>query len=254
VRRDENKVTEKLSRLQSLLSYADNQQKEISNEYSQYLDGNIPATLQIKIKNYFENLRSLLDYIASDICADVLRLRERHKCYFPIYCDSQNDFVRFCGINFPGLETTDPRIYATLANIQPFNTDEFSSLKLLSVYTNQNKHRDLSPQRANEETRAASRFKVIRFSDIGANGLAQDNCDGYLIADETREDPFLSSDYILENIGKVVELNPAFLRYKSFQFTDSGHDVIATLINLHRAVSSVLARFMEPLYNRDMPN
>ncbi|QXE86901.1 hypothetical protein KP003_00385 [Geomonas nitrogeniifigens] len=240
----------KLARLRSLLEYADNQQKEISDEYSRYLDCDIPPSLQIKIKNYFENARSLLDYIASDICVAVLRLSNKHKCYFPINIRTQNEFQKFCKINFPNLETVDSAIYAALANTQPFNTNNLSSLRLLSTYTNKNKHRDLSQQKMVVETHAASRFKVIRFDDIGKEKLIKDLCDGYLIADETKVDEFLGSDYILNNIGNIIELNPASVRYISFKFDDSDQDVIATLINIQTAISDVLERFTEPLYER----
>lgn len=245
-----DELTAKLARLQSLLDYADSQQKEISEEYAQYLDGNIPPSLQIKIKNYFENARSLLDYIASDICVTVLRLSNKHKCYFPINVRSKVEFEKTCRINFPNLEAVDIDIYATLASIQPFKSNDFSSLKLLSSYTNKNKHRDLSQQRVVEETRAASRFKVIRFDDIGEQKLGKDICDGFLIVDETKTDPFLGSDYILTNIGNIVEINPESLRYTSFKFDDTNHDVIAILINIQGAISNVLEHFVDPLYKR----
>jgi hypothetical protein len=88
-------VNANLARLRWLLKYADKQQQEISNEYSRYLDGNIPPGLQIKVKNYFENARSLFDYIANDICMDFLGLSGKHKCYFPIYSQSEDEFVGF---------------------------------------------------------------------------------------------------------------------------------------------------------------
>src|ERR1039457_6853356 len=104
----------KLARLSSLLDYADKQQREISDEYSSYPQGDISPSLQIKAKNYFENARSLLDYIACDICVDVLRLGQEHKCYFPIDSQSEAEFVRFCRKNFPGLERIRPTIFRLL--------------------------------------------------------------------------------------------------------------------------------------------
>lgn len=240
----------KLSRLNDLLDYADNQQGDISNEYSKYLEGNIPSTLKIQIKNYLENLRSLLDYIASDICEDVLNLDSGHKCFFPIFCDSQTKFINHCKKNFPDLENVDSHIYSKLEDIQAFKTGDFSSLQILSRYVNENKHCDLSEQNVCVETHAASRFKVISLYDTGKSNLKQDNCDGYIIADETGVDPFLSSDYILQNIGKVIELNSNMFRYISFKFTDSNDDVIAILITLHSTISRVINIFVEPLYKK----
>jgi hypothetical protein len=191
----------KFSRLRSLLEYADEQQKEISNELSQYLDGDIPPSLRIKTKNYFENARSVLDYIANDICVDVLGLAEKHKCYFPIYSRSPAHFAKFCDANFPGLERLSPELHALLKSIQPFETAEFTALKLLAEYVNENKHRDLTAQALVEEHHAASRFKVVRFGDISELAVTEEKCDGYLVADETRSDPFLGSDYIITQIS-----------------------------------------------------
>ena len=240
----------KLSRLNELLAYADKQQRNISNEYSEYLDGNIPSTIQIQIKNYLENLRSLLDYIARDICENVLNLDSGHKCYFPIFCASKKKFINHCKRNFPNLENVDSFIYSKLEDIQAFNTSNFSSLQILSKYVNENKHCDLSEQHVCSETHTASRYKVVRFDDTGKWDPKQDNCDGYLIADETGKDSFLGSNYILQNIGKVIELDPSMFNFISFKFTDSGDDVIAALITLHNTVSKVIDIFIEPLYKK----
>ena len=240
----------KLARLRSLLDYADHQQREISNEYSNYSEGNIPPSLQIKVKNYFENARSLLDYIASDICVHVLRLDEKHKCYFPIYSRSQEDFVRFCKASFPGIERIAPDIYSILVGVQPFQTTEFAPLKQLVKYTNENKHRDLTAHSMVEEIHAASRFMVIRLGDIKPMPSIEGIYDGFLVADETRSDPFLGSDYIIGNIGKVIELDPASFRYTSFKFANSGEDIIVALMNVQSTVTEVVERFAEPLYGQ----
>ena len=59
----------RLSRLQPLLDFSDDQQRKISDKYGEYLYGNIPTTVQIEIKNFFENLRSLLLVGATKDCS-----------------------------------------------------------------------------------------------------------------------------------------------------------------------------------------
>jgi hypothetical protein len=244
----------KLKRIKSVLVYADEQQREISDEYSQYMDGDLPAKIQIKIKNYFENLRSILDYIAHDICENILDLDDRHKCYFPIWCETENKFTSFCHKNFPNLENIDPKIYSELKRIQPFRTDDFYLLKLLTNYVNKNKHCDLSSQELKIEKTNISKFKVIKFEDAGKISQSKDNCYGYLVADETGNDPFLGSEYILGNIGNIIEINPDKFTYQSYSFLDSDDDVIATLMNLQSSVSNIVEFFIEPLYQKQFNN
>jgi hypothetical protein len=211
------------------------------------------VSLQIRTKNYFENARSLLDYIASDICVDVLGLSEKHKCYFPVYSRSEDEFVRFCKRNFPKIENRSPQIFGLLADVQPFRTTEFAALEALAKYTNENKHRDLTAQVMVNESYTASRFKVIRLGDPVAP-TSPEECDGFLIADETRSDPFLGSDFVLGNIGRIIELDPNLMTYRAFKFSGSGDDAIVMLLNIQNAVTKVLERFVPALYEGLHPN
>jgi hypothetical protein len=212
------------------------------------LDGEIPDALRIKTKNYLENTRSILDYIASDICVYVLKLGAKHKAYFPLQSQSPEHFAKLCKANFPRIESIAPELYTLLRGIQPFESAEFECFRQLAEYSNANKHRDLSAQTFANEKHLASRFMVVRFGDLGETGLGSREVDGYMIADETRSDPFLGSDFIINNIGKVIELPPSACRYISPKFTDSGDDVIVTLINIQSALRKVVELFAEPLY------
>lgn len=244
-------MKDKLARIHALLRYADEQQKEVSDEYSKYLDGDIPPCLQIRVKNYFENARSLLDYIASDICVGVLGLDKGHKCYFPTRSRSEEELGRYCQKHFPGIEVVAPDIYEALVSVQPFHGNGLAALVKLSEYTNENKHRDLTVQRMIEEPHQPFRFLVVRH---GETATKSDGCEGYLVADETRQDPFLGGDYVLGNIGKIIEVNPKAFRYLSFKFAETGDDVIVTLMTIQWAVEGVVDRFTEPLYGRSNKN
>jgi hypothetical protein len=189
----------------------------------------------------------VLDYIASDICADVLKLGREHKCYFPLHSRSPEHFTKLCKINFPRLQSVSPKLYGLLRSIQHFESAEFECFRQLAEYSNVNKHQDLSAQAFTNEKYRASRFLVVRLSDIGEIDLFSHKVDGYMIVDETRADPFFGSD-IIDNIGKIIELNPNTIRYTSPKFVDSGDDVIATLINIQTALRKVVDLFSDPLY------
>jgi hypothetical protein len=238
----------KFTRLTVLLEFADDQQAKIADDFSQNLNGDIPETLWIKTKNYFENARSVLDYIAHEICVNVLKLEANHKCYFPLNLQSPQQFEKFCRKNFPAIEECAPIIYNLLRAVQPFENIEFTCFKQLVEYSNSNKHRDLSEQVFVKENYSVSKFKVVRFSDIEQGNFRVEGVNGYITVDETREDPFLGSDFMLANIGQVIEVSPEAMLFKSPKFADSGDDVITTLVNIQRALRKVVNMFAEPVY------
>ena len=92
----------------SLYQYARKQLDEISNGYPEAPNAQTPTTLTIKTKNYLENLRSIFDYIAFDICQFILALGEHHKCYFPIACKDAQSFATHMRRYFPQLNRVNP--------------------------------------------------------------------------------------------------------------------------------------------------
>ena len=72
-------MSDRFKRIRALLAYSDQQQRDISNDYGKHLDGRVSSNIQIAIKNYLENARSALDYIACDICVEVLHLDRDRK-------------------------------------------------------------------------------------------------------------------------------------------------------------------------------
>jgi hypothetical protein len=97
-------MMDRYAQLDNLFAYASKQLNEITEGYPGTKSDVIPTEIPVKIKNYLENLRSLLDYIAVDISTYVLNLKQEHKCYFPISCKSATDFKRHMKNNFPNLE------------------------------------------------------------------------------------------------------------------------------------------------------
>ena len=83
----------------ALLEHGKNDLVKIEEQYNNALDAtSIPSNLQIDIKNYMENLRSALDYIAHDIYEQQIAShrasagkREITNIYFP-YGKTENGF------------------------------------------------------------------------------------------------------------------------------------------------------------------
>lgn len=132
--------------IQALLARAGTQVGTIEAEcnkslYAQTID---PA-LRIDIQNAFENLRSVLDYLAADI-------RERHcstasssdRFYFPILPDKRT-FDDRVDQWFPGLRQTAPAVVSVLEAVQPFQSGQ-EWLGHFNRVNNENKHGDLVEQ------------------------------------------------------------------------------------------------------------
>ncbi len=241
---------DRFEQLNSLLEFARQQLDEVTDGYPRDPNVEIPVALFIKLKNYFENIRSLLDYIAFDICQLVLNLDEQHRGYFPICCKDAQSFRRFVAKNFPRLKHKAPAIYHELEQVQPYRNKEFQPLLQLSRLVNQNKHCKLTQQETRVTKYKFSRFKIIRHCDLGVELDAKtEGCDGFIIADETgTSDDFSSSDLVRSNIGKIITLDPNAMQYTSFAFTESGEDVIALLLNCHRTIEKIISRFKRIFY------
>ena len=105
--------------------------------------------LQVDIKNFCENLRSVLDYLAHDI-------RERHcpaadpkaRFYFPII-DDPKAFEGQVKKWYPGLDTAAPELWKYLGSIQPYHSG-FAWLAAFNKVNNENKHGNLVPQTRTE--------------------------------------------------------------------------------------------------------
>lgn len=132
--------------IRALLAKADAQASRVEEEYKKALHArSIDPELRIDIKNAFENLRSVLDYLAADI-------RERYcpaastsaRFYFPILLD-KTTFDRRMDEWFPGLRHAAPAVVAALEAAQPFQTGQ-EWLGQFNFVNSENKHGDLVEQ------------------------------------------------------------------------------------------------------------
>lgn len=132
--------------IRALLEKATAQVRKIEAEYNKSLHAQtIDPELRIDIKNAFENLRSVLDYLAADI-------RERHcpkasasdRFYFPILPDKKTFDTRLDQW-FPDLRQSAPGVASALEVVQPFQAGH-EWLGLFNRVNNENKHGDLVEQ------------------------------------------------------------------------------------------------------------
>jgi hypothetical protein len=136
----------------ALLAKAEKQLSEIMREYELSLhQQSVAAALKVDIKNYCENLRSVLDYIAHGV-------RERYCTsanpkdifYFPI-CPDQTQFISRTRKSYPALETTAPSVWAEFEKSQPYQPAQ-AWLGHLNRVNNENKHGALVAQTRQETT------------------------------------------------------------------------------------------------------
>lgn len=121
---------------------------------------NVPASLQIDIKNYMENLRSALDYLAHDIYEKIIKpnqptTKKIENIHFP-YGKTENDFKSRMESNLPGLQTLNPAVFKLIEELQPFKR-KYDWLYQFCKIVNEKKHDKLTPQEKSEtETMTAS--------------------------------------------------------------------------------------------------
>ena len=136
--------------IQAQLQAANNALAVIKKEYQISLGAKqIEPRLKIEIKNYLENLRSVLDYLGSEI--NEKHCGKRTKAYFPTSCKNREAFRRHIDRYFPGLETVQKNVFDRLESYQPYAPDAPQSLPLFATLVNENKHDRLSPQTRTEE-------------------------------------------------------------------------------------------------------
>ncbi len=124
--------------------------KKIEQAYASALYQKIiPSDLQIDIKNFCENQRSVLDYLAHDIremCCPGANSTDRF--YFPI-CGDARQFEGDVAKSYPGLKAVSPDLWGFLESIQPYHS-EWSWLGAFNKLNNENKHGRLVAQKRQE--------------------------------------------------------------------------------------------------------
>ena len=145
--------------INAVLAEADEQLQSIEADYARALrEKKIPTRLPVRIKNYLENLRSSLDYVATDISENVLGRTSSERSYFPIGCRTPAEFWSHLQRNLPCLKERNPSLCAVLEGIQPYGSGALQALPKLSKLVNESKHERLSPQ-----TRRESRSLSVEF-------------------------------------------------------------------------------------------
>ncbi|MBI1889146.1 MAG: hypothetical protein HYS18_00715 [Burkholderiales bacterium] len=137
----------------SLVAHAQGELPTIKRAYEESLTSkNISATLLVEIKNFFENLRSALDFTAHGLfdrhCA---KTGKKPKIYFPYATASQSrgEFEKAGRIEscIPGLSAARPDVVETILGMQHFaEGGTFAWLPPFMELNNENKHQRLVPQ------------------------------------------------------------------------------------------------------------
>lgn len=140
--------------IEALLERANKEVLKIIEEYNKSLhDKTIGIDLKIDIKNYFNNLRSILDYLAHDIVEKYCpNTNTEDRPYFPI-SPNQNSFEGIMKKSYPNLSKNYTKIYDVLENIQPYKKPENIWLSSFNKVNNENKHDKLTPQKRIETKR-----------------------------------------------------------------------------------------------------
>lgn len=236
----------KLDDINAMLAVAAETFSKIQQEYETSLHGKtINPKLSVYIKNYFENLRSPLDYAATDICDKILGLSKSHKTYFPVSCKTNSEFTGHMNRNFPGLGISNP-LYIILEQLQPYNSIGKQSLPRLSKLVNQNKHNQLSPQ-----TRSETKSLTIQFpggasiqmghgASISGGGIISSGGGWISPANGT-----ISSENPV-SVGQGI--NQTVTIWVSFTFDETGDEVISFLRLCKLDVESIINQLQPILW------
>lgn len=140
--------------IEALINRADKTLTKINEEYEKALDSKtISADLQINIKDFFGNLRSVLDYLAHDIVEKYCpNANPKPNLYFPIRAD-QVSFDKLMNESYPDLQINCKAAYDILEALQPFKKPENAWLANFSTLNNKNKHVRLVAQKRTETKR-----------------------------------------------------------------------------------------------------
>ena len=232
----------RLDDIDAVLGVAGELLQEIQTEYDRSLSSKtVSPKLSVYIKNYLENLRSPLDYLASEICEKILSQTKAHKAYFPISCENTKAFAVHIDRNLPGLDTLHPSLYVVLEELQPYSSLGCKALPKLSKLVNENKHNQLSPQ-----TRTERRGLTINFpsgarismgpgASISGGGVISSGGGWISPAGGT-----ISGDTPARAGGGGVA--QTVTRWVSFTFTETGDNVISLLKACRKDVGHILDR------------
>ena len=221
--------------VKALLEHAEKDLNKIETKYNDALRSkDISNELKIDIKNFLENLRSVLDYMANDIYECKIHPHRTtsgqpdiKNVYFP-YGKTLGDFNSGIGRGLPELGDIDNDLYLLVESIQPHITND-SWLYDFCDITNQKKHDSLTPQERIENN-TTSLGGNIR---IGAGArVVMHNClvNGIPVSsNDVNNEP-------LENFDS--RLNVQRTTWISFNFSDTNIAVLPFLKKIHSNINS----------------
>ncbi|MCH8851040.1 MAG: hypothetical protein IID41_00145 [Planctomycetes bacterium] len=224
--------------IKAILEVAEELYARIEQEYQRSLKvKSISPKLAVLIKNYLENLRSPLDYIAREISENTLG--KSMKPYFPVACRDQPTFTKHMKKNLPDLQNQEPRLFRKIEQNQPFQPNGCKALAKLSELVNENKH-----DRLTEQTKTERRGLDIKFP--GGAGISMGpGCSisggGSISSGGGTFTPgggSVSGDSPVrfgENIDQTV------VNWVSFTFTRTGDDVLELLRDCRKDVDRIIS-------------
>ncbi len=135
----------------ALIKRSKEQYLSLQKDYEKSLKAKeISEEMKIDIKNIFENLRSVLDYLAKDIAEkNCPNITLKYRLYFPIR-QNQADFQGFLKKSYPGLDINNSKLCAYLESIQIYKNPNNEWLSQFNKLNNDNKHDDLVEQTRKE--------------------------------------------------------------------------------------------------------
>lgn len=136
--------------IKALLAKGDQQLQAIMKAYDSSLQEQaIAASLRVDVKNYCENLRSVLDYLAHEIRETYCSTSNpKDRFYFPILPDAAQ-FASQTAKWFPGLQAAAPAVWKELERCQPYQPG-YDWLGKFNQVNNENKHGALVVQTRQE--------------------------------------------------------------------------------------------------------
>lgn len=217
-----------------LLNHARRDLIQIERQYGEALEEKkVPTSLQIDIKNFMENLRSVLDYIAHDVYETIIiPARDKagkkaiEKIYFP-YGKTENDFKSRVGSSLPNLHSLAPSVYLVIEAPQPHKSGDNWLCDFCKIL-NEKKHDTLSPQKKEEKRGLNIQFPggsgifMGAGSSISGSGTIQSGPGKITLNNE-----MISGDSPARNVsGGVVQ---TVVRWVFFKFSDTDIEVLPHL-------------------------
>jgi hypothetical protein len=208
--------------------------ENIEQQYKQSLDDKtIPTSLQIDVKNFMENLRSAMDYMANDIYENVIMPartkageKEIKDIYFP-YGKTENDFKSGLGSNLPKIQSLSPAIYTAIESIQPHKCGDDWLYQFCRIL-NEKKHDTLTPQKREEKRSLKLDFpggagiSIPPGGSISGGGMIQSGTGKVILNNDS-----ISGDSPARNTsGGVAQ---TVIRWVSFKFADTDVEVLPLL-------------------------